>query len=260
MFVGQYFDIFDIQRHIVGRVEDVGIQPWWPKWISVDWGFKHPSAVYWHTRREDGKVFTYREFVQSGLTPRMLAQAIVERSRQRVIDADGREASALEPIKVLYLSPDAFAHRTAESSIAEQLGDVLSQNGLPRPTAADDDRIGGWQLCYGLMQTDQWAVTAQCLGLIDCIPALVRDELHVEDIAKVDGDDPADSWRYGIYSMLRQKSVPWAEQLKAQTKEIEDPTARAIYTQRLIARRAELEKQDGMGPYSGGGRMRWQRR
>jgi hypothetical protein len=59
--------------------------------------------------------------------------------------------------------------------------------------------------------------------------------------------------------MLRQKNLPWSEQLKAQTKEIEDPTARAIYTQRLIARRAELEKQDGMGPAHRVGRMRWER-
>jgi hypothetical protein len=20
----------------------------WPRWISIDWGFQHPSAVYWH--------------------------------------------------------------------------------------------------------------------------------------------------------------------------------------------------------------------
>lgn len=257
LFVGQYFDIFTPSRHVVGRVEDVDIQPWWPKWISVDWGFNHPSAVYWHTRREDGKVFTYREFVQSGLSPRMLGQAIAERSRYRVI-VDGRETLQTEPIKILYLSPDAFAHRTAEASIAEQLGDVLSTDGLPRPTPADDDRIGGWQLWYGLLENEQWAVTANCAQLIECIPSLIRDEKNVEDIAKVDGDDPADSCRYGIYSMLRQKVMPWVEQLKQQTKEITDPTARAIFTQRLIAKRAEMERRDGMEA-GGGGRLRWQR-
>ena len=61
----------------------------------------------------------------------MLAQGIAERS--------GRES-----ISDVFLSPDAFAHRTAETSIAEQLGDVLTTNGLPRPAPADDDRVGGW--------------------------------------------------------------------------------------------------------------------
>ena len=81
------------------------------------------------------RIVTYREFVQSGLSPRMLAQGIAERS--------GREN-----ICEVFLSPDAFAHRTAEASIAEQLGDVLIANDLPRPAPADDDRIGGWQFMY----------------------------------------------------------------------------------------------------------------
>ena len=47
VFAGQYFDIFEMQRH-TARAEELGIQWWWPKWISIDWGFHHPSAVYWH--------------------------------------------------------------------------------------------------------------------------------------------------------------------------------------------------------------------
>src|SRR5205823_9929968 len=82
VFAGQYFDIFD-GRHVV-RPEQLaaggeqGIQPWWPRWISIDWGFEHPSAVYWHAARPDGAVITYREFVANHLSPRMLAQALPE--------------------------------------------------------------------------------------------------------------------------------------------------------------------------------------
>jgi hypothetical protein len=50
----------------------------------------------------------------------------------------------------------AFAHRTSEASIAEQLGDVLVANGLPRPAPADDDRIGGWQLMYQMLESNAW--------------------------------------------------------------------------------------------------------
>ncbi len=218
VFAGQYFDIFDIGRH-TARPEEIRLEPWWPRWISIDWGFHHPSAVYWHcavppqnrnskceTRNSvagrtnfdcrvssDGLdagvstsnsavVVTYREFVQNGLSPRMLAQAIAERS--------GRER-----ISEVFLSPDAFAHRTSESSIAEQLGDVLVSNGLPRPAPADDDRIGGWQLMYQLLESNAWLITEDCVKLIECIPQLVRDERRREDIRKVEGDDPADAAR-----------------------------------------------------------------
>jgi hypothetical protein len=221
VFAGQYFDVFEFGRHTV-RAEELRLESWWPRWISIDWGFQHPSAVYWHcaipqnvardpwpVAREDvgagpshgarvtehgSRIVTYREFVQSGLSPRMLAQGIAERSgRERISD--------------VFLSPDAFAHRTSEASIAEQLGEVLAASGLPRPAPADDDRVGGWQLMYQLLESDSWLITENCAKLIDCLPQLVRDDRRVEDIRKVDGDDPADAARYGLVSGGRLAGV-----------------------------------------------------
>ncbi|MCU1239910.1 MAG: hypothetical protein JWO71_636 [Candidatus Acidoferrum typicum] len=225
VFAGQYFDVFEFGRHTV-RAEELRLEPWWPRWISVDWGFQHPSAVYWHcavpghrnskseTRNTvsaspsfdfrcssadadtfaEPRIITYREFVQAGLSPRMLAQGIAERSgRERISD--------------VFLSPDAFAHRTSEASIAEQLGEVLTASGLPRPAPADDDRVGGWQLMYQLLESDAWLITENCAKLIDCLPQLVRDDRRVEDIRKVDGDDPADAARYGLVSGGRLAGV-----------------------------------------------------
>jgi Terminase large subunit, T4likevirus-type, N-terminal len=317
VFAGQYFDVFDVGRH-TARPEEVRLEPWWPRWISIDWGFNHPSAVYWHCAvpgiqpnlhasrpdapisrhpepacaggRSEGpqpqsasrsygasglspahpargpvtshqsRIVTYREFVQNALSPRMLAQAIAERS--------GRER-----ITEVFLSPDAFAHRTSEASIAEQLGEVLTMNGLPRPAAADDDRIGGWQLMYQLLESDAWLITDNCGKLIDSLPLLVRDATRVEDIRKVDGDDAADAARYGLVSGARLAGVtaqparfggstaPWAGQPPPQNSAIStprfvtgmplgeqiarqvsatDPTSQAIHYQRL---EAEARKQ-----------------
>ncbi len=288
VFAGQYFDIFDIGRHTV-RPEDIRLEQWWPRWVSVDWGFQHPSAVYWHCAipgtvaqacrpewfsstaasatqgRKDlttegmsysnaVRIVTYREFVQNGLSPRMLAQAIAERS--------GRER-----ISEIFLSPDGFAHRTSESSIAEQLGDVLVANGLPRPAPADDNRVSGWQFVYQLLESNSWLITETCPQLIECIPQLVRDNRRQEDIRKVDGDDPADAARYGLVSGGRLAGVgpafvpsragqappynspagtphfvtgmPLGEQIVRQVTAT-DQTSRAIHFQRL---EAEAKKQ-----------------
>jgi hypothetical protein len=274
VFAGQYFDIFDIGRH-TARPEDIRLEAWLPRWISIDWGFQHPSAVYWHcampvdsrqfkveSKGEANKVnpslnfqpstfssriVTYREFVQNNLSPRMLAQAIAERS--------GRER-----ISEVFLSPDAFAHRTSEASIAEQLGDVLVANGLPRPSPADDDRIGGWQLMYQLLESNAWLITENCAELIERIPQLVRDDRRHEDIRKVEGDDSADAARYGLVSGGRLAGVgpafaparagqappynssgrtphfvtgmPLGEQIARQVS-AQDQTSRAIHYQRL---------------------------
>ncbi len=281
---GQYFDLFEVGRH-TARAEEIGMREWWPRWISIDWGFQHPSAVYWHaaepknpwvsadrsrrdpstaaaksaaSARDDnssfgvgdeaaGRIVTYREFVQNGLSPRMLGQAIAERCKG-------------EKIQEIYLSPDAFAHRTSEASIAEQLGEVLEANGLPRPVPADDDRIGGWQLMYQLLERDAWMITENCGKLIECLPQLVRDNRRVEDVRKMEGDDPADAARYGIvpgaryagvgasamggpgagqapplYSQVRfMPGMPLGEQIARQVT-AEEPTSRAIQFQRLEA-------------------------
>ena len=292
VFAGQYFDIFDYGRH-TARPEEIRLEAWWPRWISIDWGFQHPSAVYWHcavpvdsrqlkveskiapSQRGaafnsqlstlNSRIVTYREFVQNGLSPRMLAQGIAERS--------GREN-----ISDVFLSPDAFAHRTAEASIAEQLGDVLTANGLPRPAPADDDRIGGWQLMYQLLETNAWVITENCTKLIECMPTLVRDLARSEDIRKMDGDDPADSARYGLVSGGRIAGVgtafalsragqppplyppgsgarfvtgmPLGEQIARQVSAT-DPTSQAIHYQRL---EAEARKQFRPKPLP---RRRW---
>jgi hypothetical protein len=269
---GQYFDLFEIGRH-TARPEEIGMQGWWPRWVSIDWGFQHPSAVYWHAAEPNAdiryqssdirdpepghaaRIVTYREFVQNGLSPRMLGQAIAERCKG-------------EKIQEIYLSPDAFAHRTSEASIAEQLGEVLEVNGLPRPVPADNDRIGGWQLMYQLLEQDAWVITENCGKLIECLPQLVRDNRRVEDVRKMEGDDPADAARYGIvpgaryagvgasamggpgagqapplYSQVRfMPGMPLGEQIARQVTAAE-PTSRAIQYQRL-----EAEARRQLGP------------
>jgi terminase large subunit-like protein len=238
VYAGQYFDLFDLRLH-TARAEQLGMEPWWPRWISVDWGFEHPSAVYWHAARPDGAVVTYREFVANHLSPRMLAQAIAERTALPPEDAAYRgllghsAAPATERIGEIYLSPDAFARRTSDSTIAEQLGDVLAQNGLPRPAPADDDRVGGWMMLYQLLEQGQWIIADSCRQLIDCLPTLTRDPANVEDVKKMDGDDPADSARYGLKSRLSPGRAP-AEQRVAERITAVDPTSRAIWMQRFI--------------------------
>jgi hypothetical protein len=204
----------------------LGLQPWWARWISVDWGFEHPSAVYWHAARPDGAVLTYREFVANHLSPRMLGQAIAERS----FDGEGRH----ERISEVYLSPDAYARRSSELTIAEQLGDVLAQNDLPRPVPADDDRIGGWMLMYQMLEADRWVIAESCGRLIECLPTLTRDGANIEDILKASGDDPADSARYGLKSRIAPGRVP-LEQRVAERVTAVDPTSRAIWTQKFLA-------------------------
>ena len=156
-------------------------------------------------------VVTYREYVTHRTSPRELAREIIARSvgsEQRTA-AGGFSAppgalpmldSSREKIAAIYLSPDAFARRTDDASIAEQMGDVFAEAGFPRPTPADDDRIGGWMLMYQMLDAGEWLLTDNCVELIRTLPTLVRDSVRIEDVEKMDGDDAADAARYGLIS------------------------------------------------------------
>lgn len=246
IFAGQYFDRFDVAKH-TERAENIGLQTWWPRWVSIDWGFEHQAATYWHasapqqqegstpggagrTRatRDAARVVTYRELIRHRVPPRALAEEIIDRSH----DATGKP----ERIDAIYLSPDAFAHRTDEASIAEQMGSVFAAAGLPRPVAADNDRIGGWMLMYQMLDAGEWIITDNCSALVRVLPTLVRDHVYIEDIEKADGDDPADAARYGLKSRIRSAKPPIENRLAAWVTS-PDPTVRAIQ-----ARRALLEE------------------
>jgi len=246
VFAGQYFDNFNTFHHVV-RAEEIQFEPWWPRWISIDWGFEHPAAVYWHTSvpmpsesrvAECGtgstsfRTITYREFVNQHMSPRELAAAILD-------------STAGEKISSVYLSPDAFARHTDYTTIADQIGDMFVAFGLPRPIPADNDRVGGWMLMYQMLDANEWLITSNCAQLIRTLPNLVRDSVRVEDIAKMDGDDPADAARYGLKSRLSASSAANApyEQRIATRITSSDPTIRAIQ-----ARRAHLAEHDHTSP------------
>ena len=269
VFAGQYFDRFDPAQSVF-RPEEIHWKAWWPRWISIDWGFEHPAAVYWHAavpagsepsriraaagdadpyssprfdvdagRIESGgkdrqrRVATYREFVTRRTPPRELAREIIAKSI-----ASGPEGGGREKIDAIYLSPDAFARRTDEASIAEQMGDIFVEAGLPRPVPADDDRVSGWMLMYEMLDAKEWLVTENCVELIRTLPTLVRDPARIEDVEKMDGDDPADAARYGLKSRYGVRrggfiQAPFEQRL-AERVTSADPTIRAIQARQAM--------------------------
>ena len=208
-------------------MHEITLEPWWTRWISIDWGFEHPSAALWHSAAPDGCIVTYREFVQNHLSPKMLAAAIAEKN-------------CGDRIGAIYLSPDAFAHRTSGDTIAEQLARALDLEGLPHPEPADNDRVGGWMLMYELLREDAWLITENCTQLIETLPTLTRDTENIEDVLKCAGDDVADAARYGIKSRMDPTRGPYsgaAAEIARRSERIvaEDPTSRAIWMRKAEA-------------------------
>jgi len=218
---GLYFSKFDpalckLDKFVADRL--VHRQPWHPKWIAIDWGYQHYTAVFWGSMvtftNEEGEKFdlmlVYRELVINQTGERALAQQIVDMCRYT--DEDGDEA--FEKIDEVYLSPDAFAKRTSANTIAEEIGAVLSANKMPYPSPADDDRIGGARLLDEMTSArplPEMLISERCEELLETIPMLQRDDKEIEDVKKTKQklDDVYDGWRYLAKSKIGAGKTPF---------------------------------------------------
>lgn len=222
---GQFFDVFDRESHVT---RDAGLEYWYPRWVGVDWGYKHACAAYWCAERPDGKIVVYRELVLNGAAVSDIAEEICRLSKG-------------EKIEAVYLSPDAFAKRSEERSIAERFGDVFRVAGIPFPSGAVNNRVLGWRYLHDLLANDSLLISVSCANLIEKIPQAIHDDRpgHEEDVLKQDGDDEIDAWRYAVCSRPRPPKKPYVIRL-AERVTSEDPTSRAL--QARVAK-AQLDKE-----------------
>jgi hypothetical protein len=95
-------------------------------------------------------------------------------------------------------------------TIADQINEVLEPYDLC-VIPASNDRIGGWQLMYQMLQKGEWQIADTCPKLIEAIPSRMHDEKRPGDVLKVPGDpldDVADDARYGIYTFITTTEKP----------------------------------------------------
>lgn len=224
VFSGQFFDCFDAEQHPL-PFEALGIQKWHPRWISIDWGWSHRTAVYFHAQLEGGRIATYRELTMSRTSPEAIAKEIGDLCRLF------RE----KPVAV-YLSHDAFGEKTDEKTIAQRMAVVFEEYGIPEPQLPVRKRTTGARLMYDLLAERKWLIARTCRELIACLPTLVHDPDDTEDVLKVDGDDPYDGARYGIVVPGEHITVPIEVEVMESLSRFEkdDFTSRNAYYQKAL--------------------------
>ena len=69
-------------------------------------------------------------------------------------------------IVAVYLNPSSFKHIGDGHTVADQINEVLEPYDLAC-IEASNDRIGGWQLIYQMLQTGEWQIADTCPRLIE---------------------------------------------------------------------------------------------
>jgi hypothetical protein len=70
-----YGDVWNQALHVCKPFK---IPKEWPKFRSMDWGFKHPGAVHWYAMDPDGNLIVVRELIFKGMNATDVAKAILQ--------------------------------------------------------------------------------------------------------------------------------------------------------------------------------------
>ena len=76
----------DASPHVQGFDYEPGMFPsHWPRWISLDYGKADPYCALWHTRDEEGTIYTYREDYRRGLEADQQAESVRDLSPENEV-------------------------------------------------------------------------------------------------------------------------------------------------------------------------------
>ncbi|HZT73421.1 MAG TPA: terminase family protein [Terriglobales bacterium] len=226
VFEGQYFDHWRPAEMVLPRPA-LGDHSGWPHWIGADYGFnRSQAAAYLFTKsparpkRPHGVTLVLDEYTARHQIAAGFARALESRW--------GR----FRPHTV-YLSPDAFALRGDEHSLADQMRQAAPALAFE---AASTDRVGGAMLIYSQLAAGELIVADSCAQLLEAIPSRIHDPERPDDLRKIVGDpldDCIDALRYGLYSYVSPPPDPRLSEFVFSS----DPTVAAIQHRLLEHRR-----------------------
>lgn len=220
-FVGQYFDCWNEEFH----VKHIPPAAHGTIWLGLDWGFGHDAAALWCSQIERRMTSVYREHVESGASPRLLAMKIVEMTPE-----------AERPrLRAIYMSHDAFGKKDERDTVAIQMGQVFRAAGLPWPIQATrdtgdrDGHYGGPALVYDMLKARELFISPYCEKLIKTIPMVSRDEVKREKTVSFEGDDSYDALVYALKDRLSPAAKPAELVVQEQAEAIKNPEARFYF-------------------------------
>lgn len=158
MLAGQYFSEFDRNVHVIEPLE---IPEHWKRYRAIDYGLDC-LACLWIAVDERGDYYIYREYAES----------------DKVISAGATDILGLsEDESILYtVAPDDLWARSQET--AKSKADIFRENGLSL-RKGNRNREAGWLAVKELLAVkngeSRLKIFSNCMGLIECLPALQRD-------------------------------------------------------------------------------------
>ncbi len=207
LFAGQFFKEFRDSIHVCAPFT---IPDEWFHFFAFDYGLNHPLSLGWYAVSPDGVLYRYRELHGSGMSYTQAAEEFVAMTPPN------------EKLAYGACDPALWAKRGENDEIlsgaeifARRVGELTGKQ--PRLIKADNARVVGWGVVREYLRpykgsddkvTANLQIFSTCPAMLRCLPEQVHSETQPEDMAKQDGDDPADELRYAAMSRPRPSSTP----------------------------------------------------
>lgn len=209
MFEGQFFSEWNRETHVI---EPKALLPNYKRFISIDYGFNAPSAVYWYAVDYIGRVYVYRELYESGLTFEQLGQKIAQMTPGETSLVSGMVFNEQKAINYITFDPSINAKK-GETGVsgASLLLKGLKDNDLNCGfIPANNNRKYGWGIVREFLKVGPDAYSrsssrlqffSTCFNAIRTIPEQIYSATQLEDLDTDGEDHAADSIRYGLVTL-----------------------------------------------------------
>lgn len=205
LFAGQYFKEFSHNIHVCAPFT---IPDDWKRFFAFDYGLNHPLSLGWYAVSPDSVVYRYRELHGPGMSYTQAAEEFValtpENERLDYGVCDPAIWAKKGENDDLLSGAEIFSRRVRELTGRD-----------PRLIKADNARVIGWGMVREYLRpykkdnkfTANLQIFTTGRELIKALPEQVHDDRVPEDMAKQDGDDPADELRYALMSRPRPSAT-----------------------------------------------------
>lgn len=197
---GQVYAEFDESIHCCNPFK---IPEHWPRFVAMDWGYRHNAAAYWAAVGEDGIIYVYREYSDSKKLASVVAKTLNDMS---IGDPCRKWNNQLE----VYMPSDMWQHR---GQVNHTVADEFAQHGIQGIQANRAVEAGILRIQERLHPVNGDVglkiFKGYCPKLVRGMKIYSADEATGKPIKKE--DDEVDALRYLVMAILDSKAIKLIE-------------------------------------------------
>jgi hypothetical protein len=198
VFAGQVFEEWRRDKHVI---EPFKIPAHWDRYMSLDWGYSKPYAIYWYAVSPSGHEFCYRELYGCfNNNPDVGVKEDAETVARKIVAIE-QEAGETN-LHITRVADPAIWQKTGHDKEFLSIADVFSAQGV-HFIRANNNRIQGKMAVHeglrwmdaatGEEYTPLLRIFKNCAHLIRTLPALPYSQSTPEDVETSSEDHGYDS-------------------------------------------------------------------